>query len=219
MKKKIVNLNDRDRNHFAITYLPKEQLELLIEKNLSLIRRYAFIYHDRDINLDGTPKEPHIHLWISFINKKSLRQLIDMLHIKLDDGSEPNTLDEICENNISAQRYLLHLDNPEKVQYDLSEVTSYNVNLDNIFEVGSFGTSWEVDALSMLVSGVDKFEIAKKYGRDFIYHYTQFKSLANDINYDCYARVYRRVEKFPDKYAVDEDGQLVILKDLPQTNN
>lgn len=84
-----------------------------------------------------------------------------MLHIKLDNGVEPNTLDEICENNIVAQRYLLHLDNPEKAQYDLSEVTSYNVNLDNIFDVGTFGTAWEVDALSMLVSGVDKFEIAK----------------------------------------------------------
>lgn len=119
-----------------------------------------------------------------------------MLHIKLDNGVEPNTLDEICENNIVAQRYLLHLDNP-KAQYDLSEVTSYNVNLDNIFDVGTFGTAWEVDALSMLVSGVDKFEIAKKYGRDFIYHYLQFKALANDINYDCYNRIYGRVEKIP----------------------
>lgn len=194
MSKKRVNLNVRDRNHFAITYVPKERLDLLLNENLSLIRRYCYIEHNRDFYLDGTPKEPHIHLWVSFVNKKSLRQLIDLLYIKLEDGTEPNTFDELCDNNIVAQRYLLHLDNPEKAQYDISEVVSYNVNLDNIFDYSSTGLCWEVDALSMLVNGESKFDVAKKFGRDFIFHYLQFKALANDIREEECTRLYREIK-------------------------
>lgn len=206
MKKKIVNLNDRDRNHFAVTYIPKERLGLLLKENLSIIRRYCYIEHNRDFYLDGTPKEPHIHLWISFINKKSLRQLIDMLYVKLDDGTEPNTFDELCNNNIVAQRYLLHLDDPDKAQYDVDEVVSYNVNLDSIFDYSPSGFCWEVDALSMLVNGESKFEVAKKFGRDFIYHYLQFKALANDIREEEYIRICReRKGPPPEGYYIDDD--------------
>lgn len=206
MGKKIVNLNDRDRNHFAVTYIPKERLDLLLKENLSIIRRYCYIEHNRDFYLDGTPKEPHIHLWISFINKKSLRQLIDMLYIKLPDGTEPNTFDELCDNNIVAQRYLLHLDNPDKAQYDVEEVVSYNVDLSNIFDYSPSGLCWEVDALSMLVNGESKFEVAKKFGRDFIYHYLQFKALANDIREEEYTRICReRKGPPPEGYYIDDD--------------
>lgn len=205
MRKKVVNLNDRDRNHFAITYIPKERLDLLLKENLSLIRRYCYILHDRDFHLDGSPKEPHIHLWISFINKKSLRQLIDMLYVELEDGSKPNTLDELCDNNFVAQRYLLHLDNPEKAQYDIDEIVSFNVDLSNIFEVTSKGLCWEIDALSMLVNGESKFDVAKKYGRDFIYHYLQFKALANDIREEEFSRIYRERKSPP------PDGELIDL--------
>lgn len=183
MKKKI-NLNERGRNHFAITYVPKQELDLLLQKNLSLIKRYAYIYHDRDFNLDGSPKEPHYHLWVAFNDKKSIKQFIEMFSCVLPNGDKPNTLDEICENNIRSQRYMLHLDNSDKAQYDISEIVYYNIDIEQILDCGKYGISWEVDALGMLVSGVDKFEIAKKYGRDFIYHYLQFRALALDILFD-----------------------------------
>lgn len=80
----------------------------------------AFIspLHDKDINPTGEPKKPHYHVVIMFEGKKSLEQAQEIFNVVNGVGCEK-------VNSIRGYaRYLCHLDNPEKVQYDISETVS-----------------------------------------------------------------------------------------------
>lgn len=62
-----------------IEYLPfpLDELEARI-KRLNPVR-YAFIIHDRDINKDGTPAKPHVHVMSCFRNARYLTSIAKML--------------------------------------------------------------------------------------------------------------------------------------------
>lgn len=73
--------------------------------------------HDKDKNPDGSPKKPHYHILIMFEGVKSQEQvkaIIDKLH---------GTAHFETVNSVRGYaRYLLHLDNPEKYQYQRDEI-------------------------------------------------------------------------------------------------
>lgn len=81
-------------------------------------------YHDKDVNPDGTPKKPHWHLMVLFDGVKTEEQVNELL----DRVVGPKRL-KVFENVQSTRgyaRYLCHLDNPEKAQYDRAEVREFS---------------------------------------------------------------------------------------------
>lgn len=77
--------------------------------------------HDKDINeLTGEPKKPHWHIIISFSNKKSYKQA--KLISELLNAPEPQSVGSLQ----GAVQYLWHRNNPEKYQYNKSEVVAHN---------------------------------------------------------------------------------------------
>ena len=84
-----------------------------------LHQRVFWILHDKDVSSNGTPKKPHYHIMILFDNPRS-----------------PNTIQSLCskcggnghlEELVSRRgyaRYLCHMDDPDKHQYDTTEVHS-----------------------------------------------------------------------------------------------
>lgn len=168
--------NTRSRTFFCVSYLSKELLERLLTDKLNIIKRYAYIVHDKDL-LDGNPKKEHIHLYIKFNEKKSIKQIRDYFSTDTD-----NTLADICKNDCYALRYLLHLDDGSKFQYDRSAVTSYNIpNIEDYWDGDVASENREFDALQELYDGVSPLQVARKYGRDFIYHYNHYRQLLADI--------------------------------------
>lgn len=189
LKNRKVNVNERSRTHVSVLYINKEDVLLILEKNLSIINRYALIEHSRDFYDDGKEKPTHIHLWVQFFNKKSIKQVQELFYVFDEDKQKPCTvLSELCQNNHISQRYLLHLDDPQKAQYEFEEIISYNVDLSNIYDCYATDGEWEYECLRRMVDGEDKLELAREYGRDFIYHYFQFKTLCNDIKDDNFSR-------------------------------
>lgn len=94
-----------------------EELKTLIkEKNV------VGAYHDRDLKEDGTPKKAHYHIYIKFENTSTLGSVE-----KLIPNHETNLIKAI-KSFRGACRYLLHLDNPEKAQYDETSLVG-NVSL------------------------------------------------------------------------------------------
>ncbi|HEL1068464.1 TPA: replication protein [Streptococcus equi subsp. zooepidemicus] len=77
--------------------------------------------HDKDVNETTSEiKKAHWHIIISFKNKKSYKQMLeisDLLHA-------PNP--EKVGSLQGAVQYLWHRNNPEKYQYDKSEVVAHN---------------------------------------------------------------------------------------------
>jgi Plasmid replication protein len=78
----------------------------------------AFIspLHDKDINPTGEPKKPHYHVVLMFEGKKSISQVTEIFNTINGVGCE------VVKSLRGYARYLCHLDNPEKAQYEPSEV-------------------------------------------------------------------------------------------------
>lgn len=74
--------------------------------------------HDKDINATGEPKKPHYHVLLMFEGKKSEDQ------VKVIFDSIGGVGLEKVESLRGYARYLCHLDNPEKAQYNPSDVES-----------------------------------------------------------------------------------------------
>lgn len=94
-----------------------------------MIPCYVSPLHDRDLNADNTPKKPHYHVFMIFEGKKSREQIKKIVELFGGVGQE---------NIISKRgyaRYLCHLDNPEKAQYNTDDVKSFG-GLDYESDIG-----------------------------------------------------------------------------------
>jgi len=80
----------------------------------------AFIspLHDKDVNPTGEPKKPHYHVLLMFDGKKSDDQVKEVFDSIGGVGLEK------VKSLRGYARYLCHLDNPEKAQYEPSDVRS-----------------------------------------------------------------------------------------------
>lgn len=113
----------KSRNHMytqqlkslSVPNIPK--LVKLIEDKLAP-ERYALIVHDRDTNADGSLKEPHVHIMLSFKNARSPKSIAKIL------GDKPQYVEMWKGNSANGYAYLTHTtDNAKhKFQYPPSDV-------------------------------------------------------------------------------------------------
>lgn len=84
--------------------------------------------HDKDINPDNTPKKAHFHIIIVYQNPTTFKNvkenICDYLNCPI-----PQPLESVK----GYYRYLTHMDNPEKHQYNQSEIITLNG-----FDISSF---------------------------------------------------------------------------------
>lgn len=108
----------RARNFATIVYpdsAPETWQEILSQQ---FIPAFISPLHDKDTNPTGEPKKPHYHVILMFEGKKSVEQVNEIFNLIGGVGCEK-------VNSIRGYaRYLCHLDNPEKAQYEQSEVRS-----------------------------------------------------------------------------------------------
>ncbi len=72
--------------------------------------------HDKDINPTGEPKKPHWHILLLFDSVKDYEQVLTI------SQAVGGTIPQKCISARSLVRYMAHLDNPEKAQYNISEI-------------------------------------------------------------------------------------------------
>ena len=97
----------------------EEQIEIVRQKLEECGYQYALCMHDKDTNEDGTLKKVHWHIVVlcgrrEFQYTLAKRLGIDRRFVQRPLATEPN----------GAVRYLTHLDNPEKAQYDRESIES-----------------------------------------------------------------------------------------------
>lgn len=68
--------------------------------------------HDKDTDASGEPKKAHIHILVMYEGNKSYEQIKEIT----DELNAPTP--QKCASVKGLVRYMAHLDNPEKVQYD-----------------------------------------------------------------------------------------------------
>lgn len=93
-----------------------------IEKNIVnwvVVKDYAYIIHDKDVNDKGVPVEPHIHLMIRFSSAVPTTAILS----KLNGVCRSEHLQK-CHSWSGAIGYLCHTNSPDKYQYDDTAVHS-----------------------------------------------------------------------------------------------
>lgn len=76
------------------------------------------MYHDRDINLDGTQKKPHYHVMVMCRNAREENVVCELV----TSCGGANGVYQAVNSKKSFARYLCHMDNPEKMAYNPEEV-------------------------------------------------------------------------------------------------
>lgn len=159
-------------NLHLITYLNDiEILDILTEKQAQ-IKRSVYIKHDKDEN------EPHYHVVLQLVRSREIDVVRRWFYI--DDRNtlaKKNTF-----SNSSVIDYFLHrnkasIDDGKHVYSD-DELLFFNCTIDDF--VKKPDKSFEI--LDLILKGTSYYEIARLYGKDFIYHIGQYKQLADLIS-------------------------------------
>lgn len=123
--------------------------------------------HDKDVNPGGEQKKPHFHVLVAYEGKKSINQVSAFFSTFGGVGCE------VVQSLRGYARYLCHLDNPEKAQYDTEDVISYGI-----------------DYQSTIGLPTDRYKIIAEM-QDFvddncIYSFAQLNRYARQNRYDWY---------------------------------
>lgn len=90
--------------------MPENYEEIITDTGLPLAMSPL---HDKDVNPTGEPKKPHYHCIVYYENATTLKNVKENVCDRLN-GTIPIKL----ESMRGMYRYHIHLDNPEKYQYD-----------------------------------------------------------------------------------------------------
>lgn len=161
----------RTRAFCGITYLHKNSLEIVQLCNANAIRSVAFILHDRDINDDGTPKEPHYHFILRTYNAKTPTAIESWFR----SLGEENTFVQCCTDILSYSVYMTHQNEPNKVKYPQTDI--FGTNTEDIIKQEEAKDN-ALEILDDINRNTPLRVMAKKYGRDFIYHRDQYHEYA-----------------------------------------
>lgn len=174
----------QSRNVVCISYAPLRVIKNALAMHSESIKAWAYIYHDRfsDSELEESSsgeKEPHYHIMLRFYRPFTHSAVKRWFACLNDDGELINTHVVNCSNVGSYYDYLIHKYDPDKFQFDESDRKCSNPadfeSDESICSDSSF------DALDMILKGVPTYEIARKYGRDFIIHSRTLFELADRI--------------------------------------
>lgn len=109
----------RTRNFATVVYpesAPEDWKERLNELHVAAL---ISPLHDKDTNPSGESKKPHYHVLVMFESPKDYENQIKPIFDQIGGVGR-----EVINSLRGYARYLCHLDNPEKAQYDPTEVIS-----------------------------------------------------------------------------------------------
>lgn len=191
----------RTRNYATVVYPESAPDDWLIKLGETCISSFVSPLHDSDINPTGERKKPHYHVMIMFDNVKSIDQAKEVFELIGGVGVEK------IKTLRGYARYLCHLDNPEKEQYDVNKVLCFG----------------GADYLEVVTLSSDKLEVCRQiemYCEMFqLKSYSQLRRILRTYNYEWYKYVtehsisiltflksYDDELAHPEKYMIPQDA-------------
>lgn len=113
------NKDSRTRNWTFVLYedsAPSDWVDILDNEHIEWIESP---WHDKDYNADGTSKKKHKHILLLFGGVKSYEQVKEIT----DKLGQP--IPQRTHNAKAMVRYMVHMDNPEKAQYNQSDIVAH----------------------------------------------------------------------------------------------
>lgn len=193
-KNQKTNKETRARAWSFIAYpdsVPTDWEQILTERfNLQWARSPL---HDSDFNADETQKKPHWHIVVTFTNVKSYEQ------VKEFSDTINATIPQKVHNLQGLMRYFIHLDNPEKAQYDIKDIKAVGIDAElEIMGQGDFNRKLKGEILE-IIRGNDLYEYCDLL--DFLqYDYEQHFEYATTHTILFVAYLRARRHKFAKKF-------------------
>lgn len=165
---------EKSTRHFVETYHSEEVINKVIDEHKSSILHYAYIFHDKDVKEDGSPKVPHFHIVFKLTSTRTLKSVQGWF----DKYSGANTRNpEVCASIGLSYAYLMHKFNPEKVSYPPSLIKTddrayFEVAMATAEKRLNYGDVEQEDGIVKmfydLVGGFTTLEMIDKWGKTFI---------------------------------------------------
>lgn len=114
MTKKII----KKRAWAFVLYLESAPSDWMDKLKQSGLKIAISPYHDKDINPDGTPKKPHYHIILVYDGPTTYN------NVKSFTDSLNQPIPQALEQVRGYYRYFSHKDNPDKYQYDETEIVT-----------------------------------------------------------------------------------------------
>lgn len=117
--------DDRARVFATVVYPDSAPADWQDRLKATMWKGFISPLHDKDLNADGTPKKPHYHVLIMFgtNSKKSYEtQIKPVFESCFEKGFAGR---EIVVSPQGYARYLCHIDNPDKAQYNKNDVVCF----------------------------------------------------------------------------------------------
>lgn len=117
----------QDRKWELVLYPNSDSYDvsLVLSELVALFDQWAYILHDADVDADGTAKKSHYHFYGKSADKLTASGISYRVHV-------PESACRAVSSWKGALRYLVHADNPEKHQYNVSDISA-NFPLAGIF--------------------------------------------------------------------------------------
>lgn len=135
------------------TYCVDKVIKSLAEEHLTFA---VSPIHDRDIEDDGSLKKAHYHLLLAYSSATTLNNIRAWFNSCGLPESELHSV-RVCASAVGYFRYLTHKDNPEKIQYDESDIRVFN-DSDELFKKFSKTSCERVDDLVRIFQIVDELK-------------------------------------------------------------
>lgn len=160
---------------------PDELIDVL--SNVDFVSNYCMIYHDKDKLSDGSPAKEHTHCALTFSHRVSISYVSKRLSFfSVDKFTVNENQIELIKGTLQDYYdYILHRYEPTKYLYssDLIRCTCPRLFKKNC--------ALQENVAYLIICDIENDcslrYMAKKYGRDFILHYTQYRDFCFDMKY------------------------------------
>lgn len=156
---------DRNYSFNIVTYITDTEV---ISDFCSRAFKYAYILHDKDLN---TP--PHYHIVCTFKQNKSFESVRKLF------PDNQNTIVKKLIDKYGAFEYLTHKNDPDKYQYSDDLVVTNDLKYFSRPLSKEFSN--EQFLFDICFSTLSQYDLALRYGRDYIIHRAQYLEFKNII--------------------------------------
>ena len=161
---------DRKRNWFLTIWTGAECFDSFKDTLLDIKCVWSYILHQPEF--DEVDKGVHYHLCLMFDNARTFQQVQ-----KLFMGAHI----EYMKYEVKSHRYLLHLDNDDKIKYDIRQIVSNRIDLEDLLE-STDEVFFSLDDFEMRVKETKEidslFDCCKIYG---LKQTNQYRHLIKDL--------------------------------------
>lgn len=157
--------SDKKSKNFTLELYPEWQYIAMVLTYITSNYDYAMILHNKDIDSEsGKPKKDHIH---AVIRCPSRRRLSSVKNEFAEKGVAKNLINTCNER--AMIRYLTHIDDKEKYQYDRAEIKT---NMPKVVEIAYKDDVSNDDAFYLIDKWIDeqKGNISQHTINEYVYN-------------------------------------------------